>query len=466
MSGELAIQAFYAAASSRGLPRLARAEGPYLWDQEGRRYVDAASGPVVTNIGHGNPHVVEAIARQAANCAFASRTAFVNEANEALGERLAGLCGEGFDRAFFTSGGSEAIEAALKFARQIAWLRGEGKRWKVIARDPSYHGSTLGALSITGDEEADAVFGPMMVAMPKILAPFTYRVPDGHTLESWQGTAAAALEETILREGPETCLAFVMEPVGGLATGALVAADSYYAAVRQICSRYGLLLIYDEVMSGAGRTGRFLSAHHWPQGRPDLVVLAKGLGAGYTPLGAMMAPRGLVDLLAEGGGFLHGHTYVANPLTCAAGLAVLDEVERQGLTGKAAELGPYLDRKLRALLHDSPILGDVRGKGLLMAIELVMDKATKRPFPLEVEITRRVSRLAMQNGLIVYARRTSHGRYGEWVMISPPLNSSEAVLDEISAALRRTLADCTDELTREGWLGGAAGSCGTARHRA
>ena len=452
MTTGAAIQAFYSTLAGRDLPRLERAEGPYLWDRDGRRYIDAASGPIVTNIGHGNAHVVEAITRQAAACTFASRTAFVSDANEALAARLAALCGPGLERAFFTSGGSEAIEASLKFARQLAWVRGERSRWKVISRDPSYHGSTLGALSVTGDEEAEEVFGPMMVAMPKVPAPFTYRIPEGHTVESWQDAAAQAVEDEILCEGPETCLAFIMEPVGGVASGALVSSERYCAAVREICTRYGLLLIYDEVMSGAGRTGRFLSANHWPQARPDLVVLAKGLGAGYTPLGVMMAPAGAVEELAADGGFLHGHTYVANPLTCATGLAVLEEIERQELTANAARMGPRLEAALREIQRDSPILGDVRGKGLLMAIELVADKARKRPFPLEVDITRRVSRLAMQHGLIVYARRTSRGRFGEWVMICPPLNSDQAVIDEISAALRRTLADCVDALTRDGAL--------------
>lgn len=452
MTRGASIHAFYSPSGGRDLPRIARAEGPYLWDRAGRRYIDAASGPVVTNIGHGNAHVVETIARQAETCTFASRTAFVSEANEALGARLASLCGPGYERAFFTSGGSEAVEASLKFARQVAYLRGETDRWKVIARNPSYHGSTLGALSVTGDEEADELFGPLMMRMPKVPAPFTYRVPEGHTPETWQEAAAQALEDTILHEGPETCLAFVMEPVGGVATGALVASDRYYARVREICTRHGLLLIYDEVMSGAGRTGRFLSADHWPDARPDLVVLAKGLGAGYTPLGAMMAPAALVSEVARAGGFLHGHTYESNPLTCATGLAVLEEVERQDLVANAARMGSVLEGALRAVMDRSPIVGDVRGKGLLMAVELVADKAAKRPFALDVEITRRVLAIAMRHGLILYARRTSRGRNGEWVMIGPPLNSTEETIAEIEAVLSHTLADCADELVKEGIL--------------
>jgi len=208
------IQGFYSPLAGRGMPRIARAEGPYLWDLDGNRYIDAASGPVVTNIGHANAHVVETITRQAETCTFASRTAFVSEANEALSERVATLCGFGFERAFFTSGGSEAIEASLKFARQIACVRGHKSRWKVISRNPSYHGSTLGALSVTGDEETDELFAPMMVSMPRVPAPFTYRIPEGHSPESWQLAAAQALEDTILAEGPESCLALIIEPVG------------------------------------------------------------------------------------------------------------------------------------------------------------------------------------------------------------------------------------------------------------
>lgn len=446
------IQRFYSPPDSPTLPRIQRAEGPYLWGEDGQRYIDAASGPIVTNIGHGNRHVVEAISRQAETCAFVSRTAFGSQANEALSERIAALCGPGYDRAFFTSGGSEAIEASIKFARQAACMRGQESRWKVISRNPSYHGSTLGACAITGDDETLEMFGPMMVRMPKISTPFTYRIPDGYTPTEWQEAAAQELEETIVREGPDSCLAFILEPVGGLATGALVASEHYYNRIREICTRHGLLLIFDEVMSGAGRTGRFLAAHHWPAGKPDLVVLAKGIGAGYTPLGVMMAPAELVDEVARAGGFLHGHTYVANPLTCATGLAVLDEVTRLGLVDNAARMGPILADALHKVADSSPIVGDVRGKGLLMAIELVSDKPTKAMMPFEVDITRRIVRTATRHGLIVYARRTSRGRFGEWIMIGPPLNVDEAAISEIALALSRTLADCSDALLAEGWL--------------
>jgi len=446
------VQAFYTPAGTPDLPTISHAEGPYLWDVDGKRYLDAASGPVVTNIGHGNANVIAAMKDQLDACVFASRTAFVNDPNRDFSTRLSELCGPGLDVCFPTSGGSEAIEACLKFARQVAHARGQSGRWKVLSRNPSYHGSTLGALSVTGDDEAHDMFGPMMAAMPKFPAPFTYRIPDGETAAGWPGKTLDRLEETILREDPETCLAVIVEPVGGLATGALVSDEAYYVRLREICDRYGLLLIFDEIMSGAGRTGRFLAADHWPAARPDLVGLAKGLSAGYAPLGAMMAPAAMVEEVAAAGGFLHGHTYVANPLVCAAGLAVLEETRRLDLIGNAAIMGEKLDEALRRVMAASPIVGDTRGKGLLRAIELVADQETGSMFPLETDITRRVSLSAMKNGLIVYARRTSRGVYGEWVMISPPLTLDDALLEELESRLAATLDDVAAGLRTDGFL--------------
>jgi len=446
------VQTFYTSPDTPALPRISRADGPYLWDTDGNRYLDAASGPVVTNIGHGNARVIEAMKSQLDACAFASRTAFVNDANIAFADKLAGLCGPGLDVCFPTSGGSEAIETCLKFARQVAWARGERSRWKVLSRNPSYHGSTLGALSVTGDDQAHEVFGPMMAAMPKFPAPFTYRVPDGAQPETWPQRTLDSLEELIVREGPESCLAVIVEPVGGLATGALVSDEAYYVRLRQLCDRYGLLLIFDEIMSGAGRTGQFLAADHWPAARPDLVGLAKGLSAGYAPLGAMMAPQAMVDDVVSAGGFLHGHTYVANPLACAAGSAVLEETQRLGLIANAAKMGDRLNTSLKRIMAASPIVGDTRGLGLLRAIELVADPATATMFPLEVDITRRVTEAAMQNGLIVYTRRTNGGANGEWVMVSPPLTIDDALLDELETRLKTTLDDVVSGLRSDNYL--------------
>jgi adenosylmethionine-8-amino-7-oxononanoate aminotransferase len=445
-----AVQVFYQKKGARRRPMVARAEGIHMWDTDGRRYIDASSGPVVSNIGHGNPRVLEAMVEQAKKVAFASRAVFENEPNIKLADLLATLAGPGLERAFFVSGGSEATEAAIKLARQYAVVKGEGKRWKVIGREPGYHGASLGALAVTGDPEAERVFGALTKAMPKAPAPFTYRLPANHDADSYGRACAGALDEIIRREGPETVLAFIMEPVGGLATGALVAPDPYYRAVREICDRHGVLLIYDEVMSGAGRTGKFLAADHWPGARPDLVTLAKGIAAGYTPMGAVLASAAMVEAVAESGGFLHGHTYAANPLSCAVGYAVVSEMIEQNLMANAEGMGVLLRRRLEALRAKSAILGDVRGKGLLMAIEIVVNKETKAIPPAELQAVYRIIELGIERGLLLYSRRTANGQYGEWLMISPPLIVTEAQIEEIVALIGATLAAYEAELRQAG----------------
>ncbi len=446
------VQNFFLPPGARRPPRIKRAEGIWIEATNGARYIDVSSGPVACNLGHGNPRVLEAMVRQARETAFAYPAQFESEANIVLGDRLARLAGPGLERAFFVSGGSEAIETALKFCRQHAVVRGEPARWKVISREPGYHGNTLGALALSGDPVAHAIFGPLLKQMPKVPAPMTYRLPPNHTAESNARAAAAALEATIAAEGAESVLAFVMEPVGGLATGALVAPDVYYGLVRDICTRHGVTLIYDEVMSGAGRTGRFLAAEHWPEGRPDIVVLAKGITAGYTPMGAMLAPAGMVDDVARAGGFMHGFTYHSNPLSCAIGVAVLDELTERDLIGNAARMGRRLRAALERIAANSAIVGDVRGKGLLLAIELVADKANQRMIPLDLRAPYRFQEIALDHGLAIYCRRTAGGRFGDWVMIAPPLIITEAELDELASRLAAALAAFEAELFAGGAL--------------
>lgn len=440
------VQLFYQKKGTVRRPTVARAEGIYMWDTAGKRYIDASSGPVVSNIGHSNPRILGAMIEQAKKVAFASRAVFENEPNVQLADLLTQLAGPGLERAFFVSGGSEATESAIKLARQYAVVKGETARRKVIARDPGYHGSTMGAVAISGDPQSERVFGEVARLMPKVPAPFTYRLPPNHDPESYARHCANALDETIRREGPETVLAFFMEPVGGLATGALVAPDAYYRAVREICDRHGVLLIYDEVMSGAGRTGKFLAADHWPDARPDLVTLAKGIAAGYTPMGAILAPAAMVEAVAESGGFLHGHTYAANPLSCAIGYAVVKEMLDQDLMANAERMGALLRRRLEELKVKSAILGDVRGKGLLMAIEIVADKETKAILPAERQAVYRILELGIERGLLLYTRRTANGKYGEWLMVSPPLIVTEAEVEEIVRLIGETLAAYEAEL--------------------
>jgi adenosylmethionine-8-amino-7-oxononanoate aminotransferase len=446
------IQAFFQPPGATPKPRIRRAEGVWFEDEDGRRYMDASSGPVASNLGHGNARVLAAMRRQAEAAPFAYPMQFESAANIDLAERLAALCGPGLDRAFTVSGGSEAVESAIRFCRQHAVVRGEASRWTVIARQPGYHGNTFGALTVSGDLAAHALFGPMLVPMPKVPAPFTYRLPPGHTAETHAQACADALEQTILAEGPETVLAFIMEPVGGLATGALVAPDLYYQAVRDICTRHGVTLIYDEVMSGAGRTGRFLAADHWPGARPDIVVLAKGVSAGYAPMGVVMVPAEAAEDLARAGGFSAGFTYFANPLACAVAAAVLEEVVERDLIGNAAAMGARLRTRLDAIAATSRIVGDVRGRGLLMAIELVADKTTQRMIPLELMAPYRLQAIAMTHGLALYCRRTGGGAYGEWVMISPPLIVTPGEVDELADRLAAALADYEIELEQAGIL--------------
>ena len=433
------VQLFFLKNGAPRRPMVDRGEGIYLWDTQGRRYIDASSGPIAANIGHANARVIEASDRQMRKVAYASRVFFENDANIALADIVAGLAGPGLERAFFVSGGSEANESAMKLARQYAITQGQASRWKVLSRNPSYHGGTLGTIAISGDPVSEGSFGAMTRLMPKVPAPFTYRLPDGTTPEAYAEQCAVALEETILREGAETVLAFILEPVGGLATGALVAPDAYHARVREICSRHGVLLIYDEVMSGAGRTGVFLAAQHWPAARPDIVTLAKGLGAGYTPLGAVLASRAMVDALAEAGGFMHGFTYGSNPLSCAVGHAVVAETVERGLIPNAAAMGLRLREKLLDVQKDSRVMGDIRGKGLLMAIEIVSDRGTKAIFPAQAKAIDRIVALGMERGLLLYSRRTANGLYGEWLMVAPPLIVDAQQIDTIAALIGETL---------------------------
>ncbi|GAA4343244.1 aspartate aminotransferase family protein [Variovorax defluvii] len=444
------VLGFYAPKGAPRPPRIARGEGVFLFDDAGRRYLDATAGAVVANIGHANPRVLAAMNEQAAKVSFAYPRFFESEHNIALADRVCALAGEGFDRAFFVSGGSEANESAIKLARQYAVVRGQASRSKVISRDPSYHGSTLGALAVTGDANTLNLYGPMIRAMPKVPAPQSYRVPEGHTVASYEKACAEALEQTILREGPETVLAFILEPIGGLSTGAVVSSAAYFERVRQICDRHGVLVIYDEIMSGAGRTGAFLAAHHWPAARPDLVTLAKGLAAGYTPLGCLLAPDHIVDAVAGSGGFVHGHTYFTNPLSCAVAHAVVEEVIGQGLVERAGDMGALLAARLREVAERSPIVGDVRGKGLLTAIEIVADKGSKRQLPAAFNAPARLTEHGLRHGIALYNRRANLGAFGDFQMITPPLTITAPEVDLLAELLERSLADLADEIAHKG----------------
>jgi adenosylmethionine-8-amino-7-oxononanoate aminotransferase len=425
-------------------PTVDRAEGIYLWDVHGRRMIDGSSGAMVVNIGHSNRNVLDAMKRQMDRVTFAYRLHFENEPAEELAREVAARMPGGLDKVFFVSGGSEAVESCLKLARQWAVATGQARRWKVISRFPAYHGSTLGALAVTGYAALTDPFTPMMRVMPKIAAPTAYLDRDNLSMEERGLKYADLLEEKIHEEGPDSVLAFIMEPVGGASTGALVAPDSYYPRIREICDRHGILLIHDEVMGGAGRTGEFLAGDHWAC-KPDIVALSKGFGAGYAPLGAMVAPTRLVKPVLDAGGFQHGFTYAGNPLACAAGLAVLGEIDRLGLVDNAAAMGQRLKAGLRALAERFTFIGDVRGKGLLLAAEFVSDRETMAPLPKGLNAYNRVVDLAYERGLIIYSRRTRGGIEGDHFLVCPPMIVNADEVDEILAILADTLAAMAGE---------------------
>ena len=434
---------FYQTKSPR--PMLDRAEGIYMWDVDGKRYIDGSSGAMVSNLGHSNPAVLEAMRAQMDKSTFGYRLHFQTNSSEELAAKTAALAPEGMNKVFFVSGGSEAVESTLKLARQYVLTQGQSQRYKVISRYPSYHGCTLGALAITGYAPMAAPFDPMMQRMPKIPAPRAYL--DGLDMDD-PATGrhyANMLEAAILQEGPETVLAFIVEPVGGASTGALVPPVGYMQRIREICTQYGVLLIHDEVMTGGGRTGRFFGAEHWGT-TPDLIALSKGFGAGYAPLGAMIARDDMVEAVMAGGGFIHGFTYAGNPLACAAGVAVLDQIAKHDLVGNAARMGLVLQERLEGLMQRYALIGDVRGKGLLTAFELVADRSTMAPLDPKLNAHSRLVDIAYDNGLIIYSRRTRGGTSGDHFLVCPPLITTEAQLDEITDLLDRSLSQYMAEL--------------------
>ncbi len=428
------------------LPLIERAQGIYQWDEHGTEYIDVSSGPVVSNIGHGNAHVADAMARQARTMDFAYTRVARHRPNIELTARIAALAGPSFERVCLSSGGSEAIEIAIKFLRTYALAFGQPQRTKIITCMPSYHGGTIAGLGLSGDEALRPFLDGFSWTCERVPAPLTYRPPANHTAETWARACAGALDDKIRALGPENVLAFMIEPVGGLATGCNVPPSDYFTEVREICTRHGIALVFDEVLCGTGRTGTFLAAHNWPNALPDIVVMAKGLASGYTPLGATLLPAGMVDALAEKTGFSYSHTYSANPISCAVAMAVLDEYERYGVVANARDTGAYLKAGMVELGARSSIVGDVRGMGMLYAVEIVADKATKRTLPVHENPSDGIRNHGLDNGLLIYARRTAGGKNGDWFMLSPPMTITRAECDVLLRRLSATIVAYETEL--------------------
>jgi adenosylmethionine-8-amino-7-oxononanoate aminotransferase len=411
--------------------------GVQLFDAAGRAYLDASGGAAVSCLGHGHPDVLAAMHGQLDKLAYAHTSFFTTEPAEALAERLvAGAPGD-LRHVYFVSGGSEGIEAALKMARQYFVERGEGRRRQFIARRQSYHGSTLGALSIGGNPWRKAPFAPILRENHHIDPCYAYRFrrPD-ETEADYGERAAAQLEAKIAELGAETVIAFVAETVVGATLGSVPATPGYFQRIREICTRHRILLILDEVMCGMGRTGTRYACEAEAIA-PDLMVIAKGLGGGYAPIGAVLLGERIHRAFAAGSGvFLHGHTYIGHPLACAAALAVQQVVARDDLLAKVRARGAQLAERLNQRFGNHHHIGDIRGRGLFQSVELVADRATKTPFPPELRLHARIKAEAMARGLLVYPMGgTADGRAGDHVLLAPPFIVEPAMIDEIVVRL-------------------------------
>lgn len=414
-------------------PVAVRGEGVRLWDADGKEYIDASGGAAVSCLGHGHPDVRAAMHAQIDRLAYAHTSFFTTQVAEDLGEDLIAHAPAGISHVYFVSGGSEAIETALKLARQYFVERGEPGRKHFIARRQSYHGNTLGALAVGGNAWRRRQFAPLLIDVAHVSPCYEYRErANEETPDAYGERLARELDAKIMELGPDSVIAFVAETVVGATLGAVPAVPGYFRRVREVCDRHGVLLILDEVMCGMGRTGT-LHACEQEKISPDLMAIAKGLGGGYAPIGAVLVGGKIFDAIAQGSAlFQHGHTYLGHPLACAAALAVQQVMRRDDLFANVRRQGAHLTRRLNERFGNHPFVGDVRGRGLFQAVELVADRGTKEPFDPKLKIHAAVKRAAMARGLMVYpSGGTVDGERGDNVLLAPPFIADAAVIDTI-----------------------------------
>ena len=427
-------------------------EGIELIGADGRRYIDASGGAAVSCLGHGHPVVTRAIVAQAERLAYAHTSFFTNQPAERLAENLAGAIPGRLNHVYFVDSGSEAVEAALKMARQYHLECGQPQRVRVVSRAQSYHGNTLGALSVSGNPARRAPYQPLLFETSQIEPCFAYHhAGPGETAEAYGRRAADSLEAELLRVGPETVMAFIAETVVGATAGAVPPSPGYLKRIREICDRYGVLLILDEVMCGTGRTGTFLACEQ-DDVIPDIVTLAKGLGGGYQPIAAAICTDQVYAAFEQGSGaFRHGHTYSAHPIACAAALAVQQVIHDEGLVARVRQTGEYLHDTLTARFGQHSHVGDIRGRGLLRAIELVADRRTKVPFDPSVGLNLRVKSAAFERGLLVYpGGGTVDGRCGDHILLAPPYIATNQQIDLIVDRLADALEAAFTGLAADG----------------
>jgi len=419
------------------LPIAVGGEGCYLIDSTGKRYLDGSGGAAVSCLGHGDKTVIEAIKTQLDQVAFAHTGFFTSEPAEALADHLIARAPKGLSRCYFVSGGSEAVEAALKLARQVQIERGQSSRHRLISRKQSYHGNTLGALAAGGNAWRREPFAPLMIETSHIAPCYEYRGrADDETPEQYGLRMADKLETEIQRLGPDSVMAFIAEPVVGATLGAVPPVEGYFRRIREICDRHGILLILDEVMCGMGRTGSLFACEQ-DGVVPDILCIAKGLGAGYQPIGAMLCSTAIYDAIEQGSGFFqHGHTYLGHPAACAGALAVVESIEQRQLVPRVNSIGARLRSALEETFGQHPHIGDIRGRGLFLGLEIVEDRETKTPFDPARGVNKRFKAAAFEAGLICYPMGgTLDGKRGDHVLLAPPFIIEDRQIEEITDRL-------------------------------
>ena len=424
------------------MPAAIAGDGCFIIDQDGNRYLDGSGGAAVSCLGHSDMAVRDAMLAQAGSLSFAHTAFFTSHPAEKLAERLAGLAPEGVNRVYIVSSGSEAIEAALKLARQYAVETGQPQRKRIIARRQSYHGNTLGALAAGGNQWRRKQFEPLLVETSLIAPCYSYRDQrDDETEFAYGQRAANALEDEILRLGPDNVMAFIAETVVGATLGAVPAVPGYFKRIREICDRYEVLLVLDEVMCGMGRTGG-LFAYEAEDIQPDIITIAKGLGAGYQPIGAFLCNDHIYQTIVDGSGFFqHGHTYLGHPTACAAAYAVLQKMISQNLPARVQLMGGKLQKALHDAFGQHPHIGDIRGRGLFLGLEFVHDRDRKTPFDPQLGINRKIKAAAFEAGLICYPMGgTIDGKSGDHLLLAPPFILDDHHIDEIITKLSTAFA--------------------------
>jgi adenosylmethionine-8-amino-7-oxononanoate aminotransferase len=426
------------------LETIVRGEGVYLFDSQGRRYLDAVGGTSVVSIGHGVKEIYEAVGRHAAEITYAYNATFTTRWQEELARAILSVAPPGLSKVYFMCSGSEANETAVKMARQYHLHRGRSSKHKVIARWQGFHGVTIGTLSLSGRPSWRQPFDPYLLAVPHISPPYCYRCPFGKTYPDCGVACAEELERSILHEGADTVSAFIAEPVIGTSVTGVVPVPEYYKKIREICDRHDVLFIADEVLCGYGRTGYPFAITAWGV-TPDIVTIGKAISSGYAPLSAAVAAEPVVDafIRSPSGEFTHGSTYSGNALSCFVGLQVHDYMRRHSLFDRPGQIGAYLHERLEGLAAKHGIIGDTRGRGLLAGVEFVADRRTGEPFPAEARVTERIVAGARERGVMIIPgiKNANYGKGGDHIQITPPYVITEAEID--------TIVDVLDDTIRE-----------------